>query len=163
MPEITRTKAGINQFFYWISLFICLNITFSWFSPGWTDKIGDVLIGKEQNDQGSKKKQLPFKDIRVKEKDNQNFVKGRKIEVKTTIKSLKAQKLKQICDKRKNTKVSWNKSTQIGDFILLNYDKVFKCKSISFTVNNDAHALVQISSDGFVFNSIARIQKGSNE
>ena len=160
MPEITRTKAGINQFFYWLCIFIFLNIFFSWFSPGWTDKIGDILIGKEQ---GTQKKGLPFKDIRVNAKHTQNLVKVGKIEVKTSIKSLKPQKLKQICDKRKNTKITWSKSTQAGDFILLNYDKAFKCKSISFSVENDTDALVQISSDGLVFNSIARIQKGSNE
>ena len=143
-------------------VFLTLNIVFAWFSPGWIDSLGKVLIDGQEQD-NSQEENEKFPDIKILASLTTVKV-GSAVRAETSLRGVSAGKLKNICDRQAKTKLTVNGKTRKGDQITLKYSKSFKCKGISFSLNGDKNfsGQLQTSADGIVFSTVKSLKSGSN-
>jgi len=163
MAENRKVGARLNIFFFWIMLFLFMNFVFSWFSPGWTNTIGAMLIGDEKSSK-------PEAEVTTKSIGTVNPIRTVKflhfgnIELKTSMKTMKPRELKYLCDRKPETVLQWPKAEK-GDCVVLKYKQSFKCSGISLRVEaaDKFRGLLQTSTDGIVFSTVKVLAKGAND
>jgi hypothetical protein len=153
-------ESVISPSFVLVLIFLVFNIAFSWMSPGWTDKLGQILIDEQEEVIESEK--LP--DIKAHPSTTTAKI-GNIVRVECSIKGISARSLKKICDRKSETKLDVKGKTRKGDNVTLKYAKPFNCKGINLSINgpNGLRAQLQTSADGIVFSSVKTLKAGSND
>ena len=148
----------INFSFVLILLFLLFNIVFAWFSPGWVDQLGKILI--DQNEAPAEE-HIKAEDVRPLKSIKKAKVGN--INITSSIRSIKNPVLKNVADKKDNTKLTCWGETRKGDFVMMKYSKPFQCKGISVAIQGPKQfsALLQTSADGIVFSTAKVIKVGS--
>ena len=159
MVDKAEQTKQINNSFVLILLFLLFNIVFAWFSPGWVDQLGKILI--DQNEAP------PEEHIKAEDVQPLKTIKNSKvgeINLSSSIRSIKSPMLNDIADKNNKTKLTCTGETRKGDFVMLKYNKPFQCKGINLAVQGPKEfvALLQTSADGIVFSTAKIIKAGSN-
>ena len=153
-----KSLKNISFSFVLIFLFLGFNIVFAWFSPGWVDQLGKILIDENEAPAEEHIKAddvQPLKTVRNAKVGNTNIT--------SSIRSVKNQFLKNVADKNNKTKLNCWGETRKGDFVMVKYGKSFQCKAISLTVQGPKSfaALLQTSADGIVYSTAKVIKIGS--
>jgi hypothetical protein len=150
----------ISPSFVLVLIFLVFNIVFSWMSPGWTDKLGEILI--DEQEEIAEVDTLP--DIKAHPSITTAKI-GNIVRVETSLEGISARALKKICDRKAETKLDVKGKTRKGDNVTLKYSKSFNCKGINVRINgpNDLSAQLQTSADGIVFSAVKMLKAGSND
>jgi hypothetical protein len=151
-------KTTINESFLLVMLFLVFNACFSFFSPGWTEDLGNILI----EDKTLILEPEKMKDI--KPLTANKFIKIGDVEVRTSI-GIDPRQLKNICDRTNSTQVNFNLVSKVGDNVLLKYGKAFQCKGISLRLGaeDDFRAVIETSADGIVYSAIKVLKPGATD
>ena len=118
--------------FILVMLFLAFNISFAWFSPGWAAKLSPILIDETESAAEDVSRKLP--DIKVLPVMAFSKV-GNTIRVETSLRGVTSRMLKNICDRKSQTKLNMKGEARIGDNVTLKYSKSFPCKGISLRLN----------------------------
>jgi hypothetical protein len=157
-PKESIFSAG----FLLVLLFLVFNISFSWFSPKIAAKLSPILIDETEAAAEDASRKLP--DIKV--LPTLAFSKvGNTIKVETSIRGVTSRMLKNICDRKSQTKLNMKGEARAGDNVTLKYSKSFPCKGISLRLNGpkELKAQLQVSTDGIVFSAVKLLVPGSND
>ena len=166
MAENRKVGAQLNLFFFWLILFLFMNFSFAWYSPGWTDSIGEQLIGdtKKAADKSLDPEVIAKKIKAVNAKRTVKYLHFGNIEIRSSMTKIKSRHLKYLCDRKPGTVLDWPKSSK-GDCIVLKYKQSFKCNGISLRIEAEKKltAILQTSTDGIVFSTVKTLTKGAND